>query len=83
MALMARDHLPTFDDLEFAGMVDDGRDLIFDVLCTDSNLSSPASSEEESLNDEEDEDRSTSVAPLVVPTKWVTTRGRSRRDRQA
>lgn len=56
MALMARGHLPTFDDLEF-GMVVDGRDLIFDVLYTDSNLSSPASSEEESLNDEEDEDR--------------------------
>jgi hypothetical protein len=80
---MARGHLPTFDDLEFAGMVDGGRDLIFDVLYTDSDLSSPASSEEESLNDEEDEDRPTSVAPLVVPTKWVTTRGRSRRDRQA
>jgi hypothetical protein len=32
MTLVARGHLPTFDDLEFKGMVDDNRDFIFDAL---------------------------------------------------
>lgn len=42
------DHLHTYDDLEFAGMVDGGGDLILDALCVDSNSypSSPMSSEE-------------------------------------
>lgn len=34
-ALVARNHLPTSNGLEFAGMVDSEGDLIFDVLCTD------------------------------------------------
>jgi hypothetical protein len=45
-ALVARDHLPTTDDLEVVGMVDRSGDLIFDALCLDSDLDpdSPTSS---------------------------------------
>jgi hypothetical protein len=36
-ALVAHDHLPTFEDQEFVGMVDGRGYLIFDALCTDSD----------------------------------------------
>lgn len=44
-ALVARDHVPTPDDLEFVGVVAGGGDLVFDALYTDSNsdLSLPKS----------------------------------------
>lgn len=85
MALVARGHLPTSYDLEFIGMVDGGGDFVFDALCTnsDSNLSSPTSGEEDSFSDKEGKDLPTSTAPSMIPAKWGTTRGRSRRDRQA
>lgn len=81
-ALVARGHLPTFDDLEFIGMVENNRDFIFDALYTDSDsgLSFPTSSKEEPLTDEEGKDRPTSTAPMVVPAKWGTTHGRNQRD---
>jgi hypothetical protein len=41
MALVAHGHLLTFDDLEFAGTIDGDIDLIFDMLCTDSNSVTP------------------------------------------
>jgi hypothetical protein len=34
-ALMAHSHLTAIDDLEFVGMIDGGKDLIFDALCSD------------------------------------------------
>lgn len=34
---MSRGHLPTIDDLEFVEMVDGDEDLMFDMLCTDSD----------------------------------------------
>jgi hypothetical protein len=70
VALVACDKLPTFEDLEFAGMVDSDADLIFDTLCMDMywDPSPPASSEEELSSGEQDEDRSTSVTPSIVPT---------------
>lgn len=85
MALVTRSHLPTSDDLEFTGMVDGGEDLFFNMLCTDldSDLSPPASSEEESLSDEDDKDRLTFAAPSEVHTKWGTTHGSSRMDHRA
>lgn len=43
--LVACGHLPTFDELEFVRVADDGGGLIFDTLCTDSDHSSPASEE--------------------------------------
>jgi hypothetical protein len=44
--LVARGHLPTSDDLEFVGMADGNEDLIFDVLCTDSDLGPSVSDDE-------------------------------------
>jgi hypothetical protein len=38
IAQVAHDYLPTSDDLEFVGMADGGGALIFNALCTDSNL---------------------------------------------
>jgi hypothetical protein len=85
MALVTHGHLPTSDDLEFTGMVDDDEDLFFNMLYTDldSDLSPPASSEEEPLNDKDAKDRPTSTAPSEVPTKWGTTHGSSRMDHRA
>lgn len=82
--LVAHDHFPTSEDLEFAGMADGKGDLIFNVLCMDSEwvLSSPVGSKEEPFGDEDDEDRLTSVAPSTVPAKWGTMHARSRRDCQ-
>jgi hypothetical protein len=44
--LMSRGHLPMMDDLEFMEMVGGGEDLIFDALCTDSDLG-PSGSDDE------------------------------------
>jgi hypothetical protein len=64
-ALIAHDHVPTIDDLEFVGVVDGGEDLIFDALCSDSGLDpgSPTSSSSEPLCDVEDE-RHPTLRPL-------------------
>jgi hypothetical protein len=35
--LVAHDHIPTTDDLEFVGIADGGEDLIFNTLYTDSD----------------------------------------------
>jgi hypothetical protein len=70
--LVARGHLPTSDDLEFVGMADSDRDLIFDALCmdSDSDLSPLKNSEEEPPSGEENEYHPTSAAPSAIPTKW-------------
>jgi hypothetical protein len=91
-ALVAHDHLPTTDDLKFVGMVDDGRDLAFNALCSNSNVdpSSPTSCEEGPSSDEENGVRPTIVTltllkgqvPLAAPVKWGATRGRNQRDHQ-
>lgn len=69
--LVARNHLPTSDDLDFVGMAGGGGDLIFDALCTDSdsNMIPPESSEEEPHSGEENKDRSASMVPSVIPVK--------------
>jgi hypothetical protein len=63
IALVVRDHIPTFDDLEFVGMVDGRGYLIFNTLYTDSNLdlSPPKSSEEEPSSGQENKDCLTAV----------------------
>lgn len=38
IAQVAHDYVPTSDNLDFVGMADGGGALIFNVLCTDSNL---------------------------------------------
>jgi hypothetical protein len=45
--LVAHDHLPTSEDLEFMGMVGDNEDLIFDALCTNSDSDLPSRSDDE------------------------------------
>jgi hypothetical protein len=56
-------------------MVDDDGDLIFDELYmdSDSNLSPSESGKE-------NKDRPVFSVPSVIPPKWDTTYGRSRRD---
>jgi hypothetical protein len=51
---MAQGHLPNTNDLEFVGMIDGYKNLIFDVLCSDSDSDpgSPTSSEEKPPNNE-------------------------------
>jgi hypothetical protein len=51
VALVAYDHVPTINDMEFVGMVDGGRDLTFDALCSNSGSdpSFPTSGENEPL----------------------------------
>jgi hypothetical protein len=85
VALVAYGHLPTSDDLEFVGMADSDRDLIFDALCmdSDSDLSPFKNSEEEPPSDEENEYHPASAAPSGIPAKWGTTHVRSRRDRRS
>jgi hypothetical protein len=70
--LVARSHLPTSDDLEFIGMVTGG-DLIFDALCTDSDLDlCPLESSEEEPSD----DKENKVAWLLHPIGNVRKVGR-------
>lgn len=65
MALVDHGHLPTTNDLEFIGMVEDGDDLIFNTLFSNagSDPSSPTSSEGGPHDDGEGKGHPTFVTP--------------------
>lgn len=85
VALVVHDHLPTYGDLEFMGMDDGDKDLIFDALCTDSdsNLSPPKISVEEPPSDRENEDPLGCCGPTGdTGIVWGATHGRRWRVRR-
>jgi hypothetical protein len=67
-SLVAFDHLPTTDELEFVGMVESGEDLIFDTLCSNSESDhvSPTSSEGRRPNDGESKAHMTLATPAQM-----------------
>lgn len=82
-ALVAHNHLPSFDDMEFVGMADGGGELIFDTLYIDSDLglSPPERSKEELPSGKEYKDHPSSTVPPAAHPKCGAIHGGSRRDR--
>jgi hypothetical protein len=82
-ALVSCGHLPTMDDLEFVEMAGGGGDLIFDALCTDSDLDSDLGPSRRMTSsgpgNEGNEDRPATIASSAVPTRRDAMHGRTGR----
>lgn len=75
----------TSDNLEFVGMVDGGREFVFDALYVDSDLdmSHPESSDEEPPDSKENKYHLAVAPPSARQAKYSATHGRTQRDHQA
>jgi hypothetical protein len=82
-ALVSCGHLPTMDGLEFVEMASGGGDLIFDALCTDSDLDSGLGPSRRMTSsgpgNEGNEDRPATIASSAVPTRRDAMHGRTGR----